>query len=170
MQTRAMNVTEYCRRRPAASMRVISLFAMIAMISNTATMRSVSAQDGPIITGLERQPFVAATRRLVEAIDFAGAPLSEEVITKLQSAMVSTDDRAAIRDIQEILDPLCLAMININAESRVKVAEGLVKKELMQQGWRAFLIKVHNEAGINPVLQVESPNALPVYQQGKGSR
>jgi hypothetical protein len=39
----------------------------------------MSAQDGPIITGLERQPFVAATRRLVEAIDFAGAPLSADV-------------------------------------------------------------------------------------------
>jgi hypothetical protein len=41
---------------------------------------AASAQDGPIITGLERQPFVAATRRLVEAIDFAGAPLSADVM------------------------------------------------------------------------------------------
>jgi hypothetical protein len=151
-------------------MWAVSIFAAVAMISNTATMRAVSAQDGPIITGLERQPFVAATRRLVEAIDFAGAPLSADVMEKLQAAMVSTDDRAAIADIQNALDPLCLAIITINAESRVKVVEGPVKKELMQQGWRAFLIKVHNEAGINPVLQVESPNALPVYQQGKGSR
>ena len=170
MQTRGMNVPEYFQLRPAASMWAVSIFAAVAMISNTATMRAVSAQDGPIITGLERQPFVAATRRLVEAIDFAGAPLSADVMEKLQAAMVSTDDRAAIADIQNALDPLCLAIITINAESRVKVAEGPVKKELMQQGWRAFLIKVHNEAGINPVLQVESPNALPVYQQGKGSR
>jgi len=170
MQTRGMNVPEYLRLRPAASMWAVSIFAAFAMIPNTATMRAVSAQDGPIITGLERQPFVAATRRLVEAIDFAGAPLSADVMEKLQAAMVSTDDRAAIADIQNALDPLCLAIITINAESRVKVAEGPVKKELMQQGWRAFLIKVHNEAGINPVLQVESPNALPVYQQGKGSR
>ena len=170
MQTRGMNVPEYFQLRPAASMWAVSIFAAVAMISNTATMREVSAQDGPIITGLERQPFVAATRRLVEAIDFAGAPLSADVMEKLQAAMVSTDDRAAIADIQNALDPLCLAIITINAESRVKVAEGPVKKELMQQGWRAFLIKVHNEAGINPVLQVESPNALPVYQQGKGSR
>ncbi|MFO1002769.1 MAG: CehA/McbA family metallohydrolase [Planctomycetaceae bacterium] len=170
MQTRTMKFAKCNRSKAAAAAWVIRLFAVFAMISNTATMRPVSAQDGPIITGLERQPFVAATRRLIEAIDFAGAPLSSDVVEKLQAAMASSDDRAAIRDIQEILDPLCLAMININAESRVKVAEGPVKKELMQQGWRAFLIKVHNEAGINPVLQVESPNALPVYQQGRGSR
>ena len=170
MQTRDMNVPNCFRLRTAASMWAVCVFADVAMISNTTTMRTVSAQDGPIINGLERQPFVAATRRLVEAIDFAGAPLSADVMKKLQAAMVSTDDRAAIKDIQNALDPLCLAIITINAESRVKVAEGPVKKELMQQGWRAFLIKVHNEAGINPVLQVESPNALPVYQQGKGSR
>jgi hypothetical protein len=145
-------------------------WAMFVFCAGLLRCDAVNAQEGPIVSGLERQPFVAATRRLIEAIDFAGAPLSSEVTEKLQAAMASPDDRAAVRDIQEILDPFCLATININAESRVKVAEGPVKKELMQQGWRAFLIKVHNEAGINPVLQVESPNALPVYQQGKGSR
>jgi hypothetical protein len=130
----------------------------------------VLAQDGPVITGVERQPFVSATRRLIEAMDFAGAPLSVEVQEKIAAAAALEDDRAAVRQIQEVLDPLCLVTININAESRVKVAEGPVKKELMQQGWRAFLIRVHNEAGINPVLHVESPNAMPVYQQGKGTR
>ena len=62
MQTREMNVLEYFRLRPAASMWAVGMFAALAMVSNTVTMRTVSAQDGPIITGLERQPFVAATR------------------------------------------------------------------------------------------------------------
>ena len=123
-----------------------------------------------VITGVERQPFVAATRRLVEAMDFAGAPFSDNVRKKMADAAAMPEDKDAVKQLQLILDPLCLAFVNINAESRVKVAEGPVKKELMQQGWRAFLIKVHNEAGINPVLLAESPNALPVYQQGRGSR
>ena len=33
-----------------------------------------------------------------------------------------------------------------------------------------MLVKVHNEAGINPELVVESPNAAPVYQKGRGAR
>jgi hypothetical protein len=140
------------------------------LLSTVAVGPAVVAQDGPVITGLERQPFVAATRRLIEAMEFAGASFSAETRQKVSVAAATADDRDAVRLIQEALDPLCLATININAESRVKVSEGPVKKELMQQGWRAFLVKVHNEAGINPVLQVESPNALPVYQQGKGSR
>ncbi len=164
-------IPERCSlRSEAAHSSLVSLIVIAVTLLSPSAVPRVMAQDGPIITGLERQPFVAASRRLIEAMEFAGAPFSDELQKKLANVAASTDDRAAVREIQELLDPLCLAMININAESRVKVSEGPVKKELMQQGWRAFLVKVHNEAGINPVLHVESPNALPVYQQGKGSR
>jgi hypothetical protein len=142
--------------------RSCSLSLPLAFLSLVALHQSpIVAQDAPVITGMDRQPFVAATRRLVEALDFAGAPLSADVLDRINTATASTDDRQAIREIQSILDPLCLAFVNINAESRVKVTEGPVKKELMEQGWRAFLVKVHNEAGVNPVLNAESPNALP---------
>lgn len=53
-------------------------------------------------------------------------------------------------------DPLCIAVVTLNPESRVKVAEGPVKKDLMQQGWRTFLVKVHNEAGVNPPAATEA--------------
>ncbi|MCA9049008.1 MAG: hypothetical protein KDA89_09795, partial [Planctomycetaceae bacterium] len=132
---------------------------------------SVAVGEQPeMVTAVDRQPLVAATRRVIEALEFAGEPLNESVVRRLDDAFAESDDRTVIRRIQEILDPLCLAEININAESRVKVKEGSVRKELMQQGWRAFLIRVHNEAGINPELKVESPNAAPVYQKGKGAR
>ena len=144
-----------------------AVFAIIV----TTVLSSAHADDPvPVTVGVERQPFVAATRRLVEAMEFAGAPLSDDVRKKIDEASALPDEVASVKQLQLILDPLCLAFVNINAESRVKVAEGPVAKELMQQGWRAFLIKVHNEAGINPVLIAESPNALPVYQQGRGSR
>ncbi|MEZ6126017.1 MAG: CehA/McbA family metallohydrolase [Planctomycetaceae bacterium] len=123
-----------------------------------------------VVMDVERQPLVAAVQRLEEALQFSGTPLSESVAVRLNEAYQQEDARACVKAIQEILDPLCLAQIHINAESRVKVQEGPVAKELMQQGWRSFLVKVHNEAGINPELVVESPNAAPVYQRGKGAR
>ena len=147
--------------------------AVVVALEFTIINAGLTAQAddaSQVITGIERQPFVAATRRLVEAMDFAGAPFSGDIRQKIADAAAMSEDKDAVKQLQLILDPLCLAFVNINAESRVKVAEGPVKKELMQQGWRAFLIKVHNEAGINPVLLAESPNALPVYQQGRGSR
>lgn len=144
----------------------------VTLVSEISPVTLVAARgdDLPVVAGVERQPLTAATRRLIEALDFAGSPADPVTRAALDQAYLATDDGAAIKAIQKALDPLCLAMIHINPESRVKVTEGPVKKELVQQGWRAFVVKVHNEAGINPVLQAESPNSAPVYQQGKGPR
>ncbi|MCA9062720.1 MAG: CehA/McbA family metallohydrolase [Planctomycetaceae bacterium] len=128
------------------------------------------ADEIPFTSAVERQPFEAATRRLIEAMDFAGQPFSAETRDALADAMKQADDREAVRQIQRILDPLCLAYVNINPESRVRIAEGSVRKELLQHGWRAFLVKVHNEAGINPELKAESPNTAPVFERGSGAR
>ena len=84
--------------------------------------------------------------------------------------MQSSDATASVTAIQEILDRYCLVQVTINPESRVSATEGPVAKELMQQGWRTFLIKVHNEAQITPQLNVGSPQAAPVYERGSGAR
>lgn len=131
---------------------------------------AVLAQDFPLVVEVERQPLVESTKRLVEALKYVGAPLAEADLKKLRAAYASDDDTAIAKVSQEVLDPYCLAGVHINAESRVKVSVGPAKKELMQQGWRTFLVKVFNEAGINPALQLESPNNLPVYERGKHPR
>lgn len=123
----------------------------------------------PVIRGVDRQPLVSATKRLIDTLQFVGAPLSDETMSQVQAAMRSDQDQEAIEGIQRTLDPLCLAVVNINPESRVKVAEGPVAKELIQNGWRTFLIKVHNEAEITPQLIAESPNAAPQYKRSSGS-
>ena len=128
------------------------------------------ADELQLVHGVPRQPLVAATERLIEALEFSGSPLDSTIVTGLREAGKLPTPAETSKAIQAILDPLCLVEVHINAESRVKVKEGPVAKDLMQQGWRSFLVKVHNEAGVNPELVVQSPNALPVYQQGKGMR
>jgi len=98
-----------------------------------------------------------------------GAPLSAQEQAALEAAFKEPSDAKAIAAIQGVLDPHCLAGITINAESRVSVVEGPVKKELMHQGWRTFLLKVHNQAGINPELKIESPNVAPIFKRSSGS-
>ena len=124
----------------------------------------------PPITTVEHQPFVAATERLVQALQLEGSPLSEEDQSAIADAMMHSDPRQGVLAIQRVLDPLCLAQVTINPESRVSVVDGPVERELMQQGWRTFLVKVHNEAGITPHLEVSSPQAAAAYQQGSGAR
>ena len=51
----------------------------------------------------------------------------------------------------------------INPESRVKVQVGPAQKSLVEQGWRIFLVKVHNEAGVTAPLRCSSPNAEPLH-------
>ena len=122
-----------------------------------------------LVTEVEFQPFASATQRLIEALDYLGSPVSEDDLSAIENALLSEDHKQAIVDIQKILDAYCLAGVNINPESRVKVKEGPVNKELMQQGWRTFLVKVHNEAGVTASLVAESENAAPLYKRSSGS-
>jgi hypothetical protein len=118
--------------------------------------------DLPIVEDVEFQPLAAQSRRIVEALELAGSPLAASAKSKLEAA---TD----VRSIQAVLDPLCLIGVDINPESRVKSAQGPASARLIQQGWRVFLVKVHNEAGVTAELKAESPNAAPLYKRSTGS-
>ncbi|MGD9722619.1 MAG: CehA/McbA family metallohydrolase [Pirellulales bacterium] len=119
----------------------------------------------PLVTNVELQPLSAAVKRVAQALDFAGAPLSKDQQAALDAALANTDAAAAVKQVQAVLDPLCLVGVNINPESRVKVASGQAAPSLAQQGRRLFLVKVHNEAGVTAQLRVSSPNAAPLYER-----
>jgi len=123
----------------------------------------LTAQILPKVEKTELQPLVAQVRRLVEAMDYLGVPLKATDKKALEGAMNQTDASRAIAEIQTVLDSYCLFDVHINPESRVKVAAGSAKAELQEQGWRSFLVKVRNEAGVTAQLKAESPNAMPVY-------
>ncbi len=145
-------------------------FLIVMSIAVLSLACQTMQADELTVVNTDRQPLVAATQRLAEALKFSGSPLSAETRAALETAQQLENSSASVKAIQDVLDPLCLAQVHINAESRVKVSEGPVAKQLIQQGWRTFLVKVHNEAGINPELKIESPNAAPVYQTGRGAR
>ncbi|QDU78804.1 hypothetical protein Pla110_05080 [Polystyrenella longa] len=140
-------------------------------LGSPSILRAADPAEGlAIIDYVEKQPFVAATKRLVEALEYVGTPLSEAELQKLEAAYKNKDARGAVMEIQQILDPHTLIGVKINAESRVSVSTGPAPKELIEQGWRTFLVKVNNDAGITPKLVPESPNDQPVYERGRGSR
>jgi hypothetical protein len=124
----------------------------------------------PLVLDVEQQPLVSATQRLADALKFVGSPLKPEDQRALEAACAEANANQSIRKIQAVLDPYCLVGVTINPESRVSVAEGPVAKELTQQGWRTFLVKVQNQAGITAILRPDSPNLAPVYLRGQGER
>ncbi len=113
--------------------------------------------------GVPAQPLLADARRVMEAMEYLGEPLPAAVRRSLDRAAAEPDDAKATLQIQQALDPYCLLEVNINPESRVKVARGSAKPLLVEQGWRQYLVKVRNEAGATAELKASSPNALPLH-------
>jgi hypothetical protein len=114
------------------------------------------------------QPFAQQVRRLEDALNYLGQPLPPATHEKINRAMALEDESEAVRAISQILDPLAIAVVNINAESRVKVSPGEAKGELVQNGTRLFLVKVENDAGVTAKMTVESPNSGPTHLTSRG--
>lgn len=124
--------------------------------------RCLEAADWPKVVTVDRQPLQAATARLVEALRGTGAPLDPASLSKLQALQEDLSDTNVCESIQQILDPLCIAAVQINPESRVHVVAGPVKPTLIEKGWQTFLVKVVNEGGVTATMRCTSPQALPM--------
>ena len=130
---------------------------------------AVTAAPGrtPEAGAVEVQPLVAQVKRLVETMDYLGEPFSAAEKQALERAFEDEDEARAVKTIQGILDKRSLLYVDINPESRVSVTRGPAPATLVEKGWRSFLVRVRNQAGVTAQLKAESPNALPVYARGQ---
>src|SRR3954470_23286117 len=135
------------------------LFLPIILFGQKTSNTSTSTLE--IIPGVEPQPLLAQTIRLNDALSFLGSALSREDAQRLKALQDKPLTPETSQLIQNILDPYCLATVDINPEARVKVLRGPANARLTQDGWTSFIIKVHNEAGVTAQLEVGSPNAQP---------
>ena len=127
------------------------------------------AAELPVVAEVDLQPVQAQAKRLAAALSEVGQPLSDEQRAKLEAALTTSDAATGVKAVQELFDPLCLAGVTINAESRVKVVAGPAPRRLVQHGWTVFLVKVHNEAGVTAALKCTSPNADPLHTRSKSA-
>ena len=109
------------------------------------------------------QPLAQQARSLASTLASLGQPFTDEEQTRIDDAIAANDERAAVGRLQQALDAQVLAVVQINAESRVSVARGPARPELVEGGTRIFLVKVLNQAGVTTPLVVESPNSGRVY-------
>lgn len=130
----------------------VSVFACTTVLSNRAT-------------GVEPQPFLAAAQRLIEATDYLGTPFSDAEITTLK-ACIHANDAASVTKAQALLDAHALFHVTITPEQRVKVAAGAAKPILDEAGWRQYLVRVDNEAGVTAKLAASSPQGKLAYVPG----
>lgn len=140
--------------------KIISL-VILASLFFSIILFAQNPSDANIITNVEPQPLLAQAIRLSDALSFLGSALSKEDAKRLKALQDKPLTEQTSTIIQTILDPYCLAKVDINPEARVKVASGAAPAKLIQGGWTSFLIKVHNEAGVTAQLKVQSENAKP---------
>jgi hypothetical protein len=142
-----------------------SLVQIAALVVSTAILiLPARADELEIVTNVDLQPVKAQAGRIVDALAFLGEPLTKEERARLDKALAATDKTDALAGIQQVFDARALVGVNINPESRVSVVRGPAKAALYEQGWRIFLVKVHNEAGVTAGLRVSSPNAAAMLK------
>lgn len=132
-----------------------------------AVSSSLCAESLPLVANVELQPLDAQVERLLQALKSTGSALTDDQILAIRAALSGADEAKAVEKIQKLLDPLCLVGVQINPESRVKVQAGPAPKELIEQGWRVFLVKVNNQAGVTAPLRCSSSNAALLHEAWK---
>lgn len=145
--------------------RVLIVLCSIGSTWILGASLSGQANKPPVVYNVAAQPVSVHTKQLVEALEFTGTPLQSDERAAIDEALRADDESKLITGVQKVLDNLCLLVVNINPESRVKVAPGPATPALVEQGWSQFLVKVHNEAGVTAELKVSSPQSGDVYKR-----
>ena len=127
-----------------------------------------AAEPLPIDTEVEFQPLASQIKRVIDALDSLGEPLPEADRNAVNQIIAAGPADKAVAALQQALDKHVLLAVDINPESRVKTRIASAKPELVQNGWRNFLVKVYNQAGVTAELKVGGPNSQPLYQRSTG--
>ena len=102
-----------------------SMWLCLGIVGMGAALGSAPsfAADGnwPNVAKVEKQPLVAATERLVQALEYVGSPLGAEARKALDAALKVEGDADCTEAVQKVLDKLCLVGVSINPESRVSL-------------------------------------------------
>ncbi len=138
--------------------RILPIGLALAAVATTAS----AAQEVAL------QPLAQQIRRLQQALEYLGQPLSVEASQAINAAVALPEEAAAVAALQRILDPYVLVEVEINPESRVKVRQRAAEPALIEHGTRLFLVKVLNQAGVTAPLRVLSPNSGPTSLRSRG--
>jgi len=140
---------------------MLTFRCIIGLILATAVVDHLPAAEWPTVKTVEAQPLLAQVKRLEQALGYLGQPLPEATRTAI-AALQMKDGDIAVAKVQELLDSHCLAAIEIDEKGVARVVPTSRKPVLVEQGWRAYLVKVVNKPGATGQLRVDSPNARAV--------
>src|SRR5262249_30554271 len=124
----------------------------------------------PVVEEVDVKLFQEDCGRLLQVLQASKRPLPEETLKTIKGLLKKRGKqaKAAIAQVQKMLDPYWLLGVTINPESRVKVQRGPAQARLLQGGDTILLIKVQNEAGVTHALKVTGPQLRGRGQSNSG--
>lgn len=135
--------------------RFVAFFVVWQIVAGFA-----HAADNAIpVVAVEGQPLAANAKRLLQALEFLGAPLR----TKTSKSIVAAANARDARQLQTLIDPHVLFAVSLNPEVRVKVKRGPATPVLQQGGFTPVLVKILNDSTVTKQLRIVSPQSGPVY-------
>lgn len=137
-------------------------WVLVVVLFALGNIDSVDDQAGPTITSVSAQPLLAQVNRLSEALEAIGDPLSSANQDALKALKPEQGDAVVTGAVQKQLDSLCLMCIEVKADKTLTVTPVMKKAELIEQGWKTFLVKVINQAQLTGEIKYDSPNSKPV--------
>jgi len=152
----------------ASFQRCLALCATVVFVQSAGFDAMQRAPRVPRL-GAPLQPLAQMARRVDGTLSYLGQPLAAEDRRLIDDAIAASNEEEGVLQIQTALDKYVLAVVRINAESRVSVEQGPVAPQLVQGGTRLFLVKVLNEAGVRAPIRVQSPNSGDVFIRSDGS-
>jgi hypothetical protein len=144
------------RHRPSRLKSLGWALAYLGMFAAGQQFAGLGAAEAPI-ADVERQPLAANIRRTLEAYQYLGHP---HLAQTLGAKIATTADS---RGLQRLLDPYVCFVVEINAESRVKVQLGPRPALAQQGGYTPLLVKVLNASTVTKRLRIHSPQSGAPY-------
>src|SRR6185436_8680029 len=110
--------------------RAGALAALAVLLLNLIAVPGLQAVVLPVVRQVEWQPFSAQVKRVLEALDYLGSPYTAIERQAIDAALAQGDSYL----LQQRMDVRCLVGVHINPEMRVKVQQGTVPPDLVEQG------------------------------------
>jgi hypothetical protein len=131
----------------------------LSLIFVPLAIQTAFPAESDSIVQVTEQPLAANINRLIETLDFLGAPLSADVKKMLAEATTARDANR----LQKALDTEALFIVEINPETRVKARRGQAKAVLQQGAYTPVIVKIINLSTVTKELRITSPKAGQVY-------
>ncbi len=137
------------------------LLASGAAVSAIALFPAPSRARAPLDQDLA-QAQLAQARRVIAAMAALGEPFAAGPVAAITALEAKADLAGAAEAAMALCDARTLLVASVNAEARVSVSQGEARPELVQSGWRLFLVRIDNPALVPGKIDVTSPQAQPL--------